>query len=172
MYNVIFLDFDYVLNNENTFSERKHRFPGDSTKGGLDPLNVAVFNQLLHTVDCKIVISSTWRKGLSLDEIHRHMLSKGFGYGRDLIIDKTPDFNRGSSKEPRYIEILAWLRDHRDEVQNILVLDDIKDFGPLSPYHVCTESSYGLTPEDVNSAREILNKEQDWRTSDWFLSLL
>lgn len=55
----------------------------------------------------------------------------------------------------RASEIAAWLDTHAD-VSAFVILDDDRDFGPLSARHVRTDSSVGLTEEDVRRAMEFL----------------
>lgn len=131
---VIFLDIDGVLT---TFSSLGNR-PKDGPPNGpfnmekhhtaqLNRCAVERLNHFIETLESKrikvsIVISSTWRKFHTLDELKRMLKSAGLTKS-DCIIDATKVLNT-----IRGLEIDEWLMDNTDKnIGAILILDDDSD---------------------------------------------
>jgi hypothetical protein len=141
---IIFLDVDGVLN----WAGTKERYRGYI---GIDPTRVDRFNQIIDAYsDAKIVVSSTWRKGVhgayeaGRDGIAAVLAKHGV---RGEVIDITPIHSHGW--KTRGGEIREWLEDHADEVTTYVILDDDTDgmapreeYGDhldLRPHHVVTD---------------------------------
>lgn len=152
---VLFLDIDGVLN-----------YVGGPTVGGLYwlvPEKVALLEKIIDATQCRVVLSSTWRKFNKSLFAARQMLDS-IGYELD---DTTPILDRQTSEAwggglwigaRRGSEIQAWL-DERPEVTRFVILDDDDDMGPLSPHWVATDSSVGLTEEIANEVIRRLKLE-------------
>ena len=142
---IIFLDIDGVLNNENMYRTKKH------ASNSLDPKNIEVLNELIEDTKAKVVISSSWRCGSTIDSILSKM--KTAGYKHD-ILDFTPilgyDHNRGN-------EIHQWLKEYEKEVQSYVIFDDDSDMLLWQrDYFIWVDRYYGLTPTMAWKAKHIL----------------
>lgn len=154
MMKVIFLDIDGVLNSvehsiaahANKSSTRTHR---------VDPVRVGLLRWLVEQTGAKIVISSTWRYGHSLQWFE--------GYFEKLewsapIIGLTPklDLRRGE-------EVDAWLRDDNEKVGEeitYVIFDDGSDFHDWQPLIKC-DSVMGLTLKNILDAIDVLGLGPD-----------
>ena len=89
--------------------------------------------------DLKIVVSSTWRIGNTLETMREELRSSGIDLNR--VIGMTPVF-RNLSRE-RGLEIQKWLDDH-PEVSEFVIVDDDSDMLHLMPKLVQTDTRLGL----------------------------
>lgn len=159
---VIFLDIDGVLNNGNTFSSQREAlieeaidkdglsFSDAMAKYMIEKHLVDNLNSIVNETGAKIVISSTWRKGSSIDRLQYIFNLHGF-VGE--IIDKTPvlDTFRGT-------EIQKWLDENKQlGVEKFIILDDDDDMGYLDYCLVQTCFVDGLIQSDVEKAIGLLN---------------
>lgn len=137
---VVFVDFDGVLN---------HFPPGEVvlTQAYLDnPLEVALvarLEQLVQRTAARVVISSSWRARMTLDELRRALAARGF---TGDVIDTTPRLRTGI----RAHEISAWLALH-PEVAAFAILDDEPD-AALDGRLVRTDPEHGFTDADLAQA--------------------
>ena len=144
---VIFLDFDGVLNSHSYLLELGHHDPGPEQ---LCTERIARINRICEQTRARIVVSSQWRHGRTVDELRDLLRSRGC---TAPIIDRT---DVGSSAH-RGDQIADWIRDH--EVASYVVLDDLG--GPcLSPVtDRLVQTDYmgdGLTDEHVERAVNML----------------
>lgn len=158
MPNVIFLDFDGVLNNA---IEEEHHI--DATLNGkyqgfYSPIRVGILNDLIRMTDAKIVLSSTWRMGLSIDEIKTLFREMGI---EGEVIGKTEDLRTWGSKTCifRGNEILKWIIDNEDVVgsqwdfDSYVIIDDDSDMLYWQKENfIHTNAEVGLTEEDAAKA--------------------
>ena len=147
MKTVIFLDVDGVINT----SETKEKCCGYR---GIDDEKVELLKRLIDGVEGEIVLSSTWREERNKkSELGKYLDDKLVKYGLH-IADQTPIIQW----HMRGLEIIEWLREHRD-VEYIVILDD-ENFGyehyGLKPYWINTQDANewcrswpGLTERDV-----------------------
>lgn len=151
---VLFLDIDGVLNSlESTMmAGPRKRLVGDH----VDPMLIRRLNKICEEVpDLKIVISSSWRKIYSIEEILEVFLKAGFNVKTE-IIDRTPGHVEGTDGK-RGHEIEAWYKAH-PEVTNYVILDDDSDMLRNQRRHfVNTSWVCGLTFADVYRCVKILN---------------
>ena len=137
---VIFLDFDGVLNRDE-----------DSYHLEFEPENAKNFLDLLRRVPADIVVISSWRKKMSLEEIRKFFNANGLP--GDRVISKVGDPNLPGGRGK---EIDLWLDAHPD-VSNYVVIDDNDtDLGRYRDCLVQPESSNGLQKKDVEKACRIL----------------
>jgi len=151
---VLFLDFDGVLNSqqseifwhnkrdqslwENEMYKSWHGTLKEYIAHEFCPIAMSNVEELIRRVpDLKIVISSSWRHGETIETLKKILHpSKLIA---DAIIDVTPYF-RGD--KPRGAEIQDWL-DRHTEVSHYVILDDDRDmlesqkdnFINTSPFH-------------------------------------
>jgi hypothetical protein len=187
---VIFLDIDGVLNHENWFKKRmtiKNDFNSKEWNDHypfyeFDPESVKQLNKIIDKTGAKVVISSTWRHGRTVEQLQEILDKVGF-IGE--VIDKTPSFiargtdNLGekiSYTIPRGCEIDWWLESkgfqrinwskekqleflEKSKVKNYIILDDDSDmlYGQREHF-VKTNWKDGLNDIQTNLSIEILNK--------------
>ncbi len=152
---VLFLDFDGVLNSHKYFSERDNHQPRYAMFDERNEFDPDAMHNLLaildHFPDLKVVISSSWRYGRTIEKLNELL-----GFTKvytDRVIGKTADQSeRGYA---RGWEIQDWLDAH-PEVTNFAILDDDSDMVHLSDHHVKTSFSVGLTAENVAQVIKIL----------------
>lgn len=135
---VLFLDIDGVLNSEKGW---KRDDPKDSWYW--TPECVDQLKEILKACpDVKVVISSTWRRYVTLDKFHQ--MFSAVGVEKDRIISTTP---MHLSEGPRGREIRMWLEDHPEVKKFVIVDDTVSDMGAMMPHVVKTSFSLGLTEE-------------------------
>jgi hypothetical protein len=184
---VIFLDIDGVLNHENWFKKRmtiKNDFNSKEWNDHypfyeFDPESVKQLNKIIDKTGAKVVISSTWRHGRTIEQLQEILDRVGF-VGE--VIDTTPSLNVRIGKDPagytipRGCEIDWWLKTkkfqrinwskekqleflEKSEVKNYIILDDDSDmlYGQREHF-VKTNWKDGLNDIHTNLSIEILNK--------------
>lgn len=144
--NVIFLDFDGVLNS------RKYCL--SQVKGGvaIDPAKMVLLKQLVDATGAQIVLSTSWREHWQKDDSTGREIDRIFRTYGLRILDKTPMLGAGREQE-----IKTWLDDH-PEVMNFVVLDDAFLGAEYLKGHFVKTSYYvsGLNEADVQKAIGIL----------------
>jgi hypothetical protein len=179
---VLFLDFDGVINNEQTFEELKQAefTPTDSelqlirklivqdprhnesfwlnTIRSLDSKLIAHITSIIKATGAKVVISSAWRNTFSLQILE--LLLKHHGFTGE-VIDSTPS---KMSLHSRAGEIFMWLRNAKENklnVENFVIIDDDsspKNIEYLVDNLVVTDYSQGLDEAKTLQAIEILKR--------------
>lgn len=161
---IIFLDFDGVLNNQLYFirvREEKKYDPGE-----LDNRCVKLLNDLCKETGAKVVITSTWRLGRSIEELEAILKKSGF---TGEILGKTEDLRIGEAGDCvlRGNEILHWIKNHESEVggidywqyKNYVIFDDDSDMLLWQKDNYIYVDPYcGLTPHSMFLAKKILRK--------------
>lgn len=175
---VLFLDIDGVLNNATDFFELKSI--GHPINHKCEVMNrglVCLLSDIITKTDAKIVISSTWREMMALDQIYEILLSHDFQHGRDCIIGATPSHRRGMSDNPKWHrgrEIAEYLENN--EVEKFLIIDDNGDaivdagFQKTSTSQVeeegdnfiHTNAAHGLDVYQTSRAINILGRNAHW----------
>lgn len=150
--NVVFLDIDGVLNSVAYDRERTDK------DGNIDVSRFVLLRQIVDATDAQIVLSSSWREHWEPEdekcdqigkELNRAFREAGLG-----IADKTP--MTGNRQE----EISAWLDEHPN-IANYVILDDaFGGWGQLESHLVRTNSRIGKGLEDkhVDVAIHILKR--------------
>lgn len=167
MTRALFLDFDGVINNDDTWGPAI--IPDPHPSGivlPIDPRCIAQLNDLVARSGAKVVISSSWRKFADWTQLAPALARQGF-VGE--VIDETPDLIRDPTereawrarddgpvdgayeKIERGMEIWVWLSRH-PEVTEFVILDDDADMWRLRPALVLTDPKTGLTAVDVETA--------------------
>lgn len=158
---IIFLDIDGVLNNEES-----EYYPVDNGRFGrttelFTPRLIDNLNLLLTKTGAKIVVSSTWRLGKTVEELQ--LILNGMGVVGE-VIDKTEDHNNGFTF--RGNEIIKWVKDNKGllgcpyyDFKSYVILDDDSDMLLWQVDNSVHTNGYkGLTLNDVYKAILILNK--------------
>jgi len=171
MTKLIFLDVDGVLNNQIHYRSdyfQKNRDHEDHDFFQFDPECVGSLNYITDKTGAKIVVSSSWRKGRTVEELKD--LFKRVGITGE-VIDKTPilGFKVYSGEEyhysvPRGCEIKAWMEMNKDILgtkmskARYIILDDDSDmlFWQRNNY-IWVDSHCGITPNLTQKAINLLN---------------
>jgi hypothetical protein len=149
--NILFVDIDGVLNSAGSYHYYKKTRKENKGQGEeLCPIALSNVDFVLSKVpDCKIVISSTWRKYFSIDEIKGFF--KDHGYEWD-VIDATPEILLKFSDDcfaRRKDEIEQWLDKNSNlGIQRYVAIDD-HYIGLNSDNFVQTNYLNGFTFDDA-----------------------
>lgn len=167
---LIFLDIDGVLNHELYY--RSDDYPKGDEGINWDILQISrksieLLNKLVEDTGAKVVISSSWRKNRTVDELKLLFNKCGF-IGE--IIDKTPVLFFGNNdykySVPRGCEIKAWLELNKDilnaKIEDVryVILDDDSDmlYWQRDKFLWC-DPYCGITKNTVYKATRILNRK-------------
>jgi hypothetical protein len=188
---VIFLDFDGVVNSQNWYKRRVDEVGMDDVHSQypfyeIDPEAVKRINFIIEKTGAKVVVSSTWRHGRSVEDLTKILQFAGFN---GEIVDVTP--HMGGIKGytvPRGCEIEQWLEQknfkrinwsiarlrekvEKSEVKNYIILDDDSDMLYNQREHfVQTSWMTGITQEDADKCVEILDSPLEklyYKDIDW-----
>lgn len=143
---LVLLDFDGVLNSHRYLYSPER--PTDMEFLGnehymLDPVAIGRVNTILKVTGAKVVISSSWRHGWTMDRLREILLAAGF-VGE--VLDKTPTGPTGSCRGD---EIDMWLQENGEGHDPFVILDDDSDMGHMAKYHVKTTFAEGILDEHV-----------------------
>lgn len=157
---IVFLDIDGVLNNADDSDPHTY-------KDGCyfySPACVTRLNNITDKTGAKIVVSSTWRLGKTVEQLQAQLLEMGV---TGDVIDKTCslahlDGYRGN-------EIIKWVKDNEDllgyhhyNFKEYVILDDDSDMLLWQKDNfVHTDGYRGLTDSDVYDAISILNNMEN-----------
>ena len=151
---IIFLDFDGVMDNAKyDIYLNKHNLPEKDEFGVLfDPDCIAALAHIVEQTGADIVISSSWKDYMTMDEIHA-MWHKRQLPGK--VIDVTPTTSRH-----RGDEIATWLNLCPDTCSYVIIDDQPREQFNTDQYDhlIITNGFYGLTQSDAEHAVEILNQ--------------
>ncbi len=168
--NIIFLDFDGVLNSD---SYHKHEIFGgrDFTVSDqllalrrdpekmLDPKAVRCLKDICDASKSRVVISSSWRVWFTTPRIINMFESNG--WKNPPIIGATPNlYPEGKSRGD---EINSWLKENNKEHVRYIILDDVNNFHPYQKGQLfLTDIETGLTSEHIQSVLQMIsNNEYD-----------
>lgn len=156
---ILFLDLDGVLTSIPWMITRHQlrrygllNYPGIECSHIVDPGCLAHLNFLLRATGAQIVISSTWRTYLSLEELRRTLETQGMVPGR--IIGKTPRIHVSRS---RGLEVKQWISENSFEGRFVVIDDDddITEHG-LGSHFVKTHIMLGLQYKEIQQSLKIL----------------
>jgi hypothetical protein len=136
----VFLDIDGVLN-------RTGYRPVESLglRSWIEPELAVQLSRLVRTLNAVIVLSSDWRRGRDLPHLVDELRSAGVD-GR--LLGATPSLGGA-----RWCEIEAWMAEHDVSVEDIAIVDDEYDMGPLASRFVRVSPLVGL---DEDAARAVI----------------
>jgi Swiss Army Knife RNA repair-like protein len=144
----LFLDYDGVLNsNEWCWT---HETRSKDPWAHIDPSRVEIMNTLVAALDCKVVISSTYRI-LHLADLRFGLTSKGATFGKH-VVGKTD-----RNGPIRGAEIARWVEKYPDH--KLVIIDDSMDMGHLMPYLVRTNPDTGIVMSDIDRAIKIVDEQ-------------
>ena len=147
---VLFLDIDGVINR---FKCHEDGRPDNE----LDIDCIKRLHRIVAETGCKIVISSTWKISPHLMDILEEDLFPYLPAGCIAGCTKTH-----IPQVQRQVEIREYLKEHKDEIENYVILDDY-DFELTTFINGChcviTDALEGLTEEDMYECIRILNSK-------------
>ncbi len=152
MYNIIFLDFDGVLNSKYT----KEKWKGWA---GIEDEKLQLLKDIVDNTKSIIVLTSSWRHSWDFASYMESESSTGNYIYRKFKENGLTIRSKTESLGGRGKEIKAWLNKYPHG--NWLVLDDeyFKDFEEygIIPHLVKTDFEKGLTEQDVKKAKKMLS---------------
>lgn len=141
---VIFLDIDGVMNSVTTpFGDRRR------LSTFLDPSNVAVLNQIVRATGAVVVVTSTWRLTMSIEQLRGHFEEAGCVAE---IVDVTPDLD--AYRRDR--EVRAWLAAQREPPRRWVILDDDPELDASPDTLVRIDQLVGLSARELPRVLELL----------------
>jgi len=136
---VLFLDIDGVLNHATS----RPVPDAHGLAAWLDPTHLEPLNRVATATNARIVVSSSWRVGRSVEDLR--VLLRDFGVVAP-VVGATPVL----AHRPRSQEIAAWLAKHPAVTAYAIVDDELHiEDGPLAPRLVKTSMRDGLTEAHV-----------------------
>lgn len=150
---IVFLDIDGVLNHRLYFkhADRRNGTTGDRHLSQLSEDSIEILNEIY---DWNFVLSSTWRKHLTVDKCQSFLEQKGF---KGKLLDATPILDypclRGN-------EILKWMKDNiinSSNFSNYVIFDDDSDMLYWQRNNFFLIDGYcGITPNVIYRAKRFL----------------
>lgn len=151
MNRIVFLDFDGVLNNDQTRTHVNFHL-------GLDDALVARVGQLVRDTNAVIVVSSAWRTSYAVSEL-QGFLQAHIDPAR--VVGVTPNLPWQSRGE----EIETWLLTQGHDTQ-LVILDDLTISGTVRPWHIQTDAVVGFTAAKAAQAAAVLRHGPTWQRSE------
>ena len=137
---ILFLDIDGVLNSRKFFESQRAIRKSSSYEwketDDIDPESVRHLNHLLKETGAKIVISSSWRVGKTVDELRD--LAAIVGINSSLVIGKT---TCAHVQGGRGAEIREWVKEHKDIDKFLILDDDDFDMEEMIDFMIKTDST-------------------------------
>ncbi len=145
---IVFLDIDGVLNSANYFKTREKDENLSRDENQIDPQAVGFLNEIS---DWNFVLSSTWRRFKTLEQINTLLKSRGF---LGEVFSFTPKLD---SPNLRGNEILQWIQDNIEgEFDNYIIFDDDSDMLYWQRNNFLHVDGYwGIGPNHVYRAKRI-----------------
>jgi len=132
---ILFLDIDGVLNNHKMWLKG-----GGKAYKYFDVNCIDVLNEIIERTNCKVVVTSLWRMGDSIESLLAKLTNDGYKYD---ILDYTPILDHPYSV--RGNEIKAWLSCHTNVRRYVIVDDDADMLLEHKDHFYQTDGSVGLT---------------------------
>lgn len=157
---ILFLDIDGVMNSHQAI--HMYYKESNAAKHGRSmpfcPISCSNLREILERIpDLKIVVSSTWRLGRTLEQLREDLAPMGIDSSR--IIDKTPS-NRMTRHRGQ--EIRSWIEDEAPApVERFVIVDDDSDMGALMENLVQTDTRMGLMWDKMVEILKHFNAEGD-----------
>lgn len=145
---VIFLDVDGVLNSIGSVIAL------GSPNDYFDPVSVGLIARLCRETGAKIVVSSTWRIGRTVEQIRDELARAGAPQLREYIVDRTKDFQAIRGKQ-----IARWIEDNGFEGSYVIVDDDSDMLPEQKPYFVQTDYADGFRTRHYTNAMAIFDPQ-------------
>ena len=152
---IIFLDFDGVVETIYWGKDEKGVYCYNVHKHRHEELNnkqaIGWLNELYRQCPYDIVVSSTWRMGMSVGELQNLIIRSGFD-SAIRVIGKTPVLH-----QERGLEIQEWI-DTTEFKGRFIIIDDDSDMCHLLPQLVYCDCQLGFTIYDYQKALRLLEE--------------
>ena len=150
---IIFLDFDGVVETIYWEQAEDGTWSWNIHKSGRNELNnkqaIGWLNELYSKVPYDIVVSSSWRIGMTVEELQALITNSGFN--PDIrVIGMTPRLYQQRGKE-----IQQWIDDN-NFTGKFIIIDDDSDMCHLLPLLVRTDCQLGFTIYDYQKSLKLL----------------
>lgn len=145
---LLFLDVDGVLNTNDWIWTHPDR---DDDFIHIDPSRVEIVNNLVSKLDCKVVISSTYRILHSLVDLRYGLREKGATFW-NRVIGRTDQI--GSMRGDQIERFMFKYPDHK-----LVILDDSADMNRMMQYLVRTNPDTGIVETDIDRAIAIIDNQ-------------
>lgn len=149
---IIFLDCDGVVETIYWEQDEKGVWCLNAHKHKTEFSNkqaIGWLNELYSKVPFDIVVSSTWRLGMSVEELQDLLIRSGFN-PEIKVVGTTPILHL-----PRGMEIKRWIEENNFKGKYIII-DDDSDMCDLLPVLVKTDCQLGFTIYDYQKALKLL----------------
>lgn len=149
---IVFLDFDGVVETIYWEKDKDGSWSFNVHKAGRSELNnkqaIGWLNELYKEVHYDVVVSSSWRIGMSVEDLQDLLINSGFN--KDIkVIGKTSQLY-----QQRGYEIQRWIDDNNFKGK-FIIIDDDSDMCHLLPLLVRTDCQLGFTIYDFNKAKRL-----------------
>lgn len=155
---IIFLDFDGVVETIYWEKDKGGSWSYNIHKYGRDELNnkqaIGWLNKLYSKVPYDIVVSSTWRIGMTLEQLQILITKSGFN-SEIKVIGMTSILH-----QQRGLEIQKWIDDNNFRGK-FVIIDDDSDMCHLLPLLVRCDCQLGFTIYDYQKALRLLGGDNN-----------
>lgn len=156
---IVFLDIDGVLNSDDWYKSGEAKKAYEKTKivsdYHFDPKAWKLVEKLLIETGAKIILTSSWRN-FTLKATLKDFTGTNFEVLNKYIVGVTPR----SKLRHRGKEIETFIQNTDIKIDRYVIIDDDTDFNSEQlPYFVRTDWFHGITEENYNKAKKILNNE-------------
>lgn len=159
---VIFLDFDGVLNSTSSMLALKH--PAGDMQPLSNPIAVGLMSRLCVEADAKVVVSSAWRIGSSVESLQSVLRRWGGWEIATRVISTTPV---GGNQRGEQIE--RWLAEHPGNDNYVIVDDDDDMLDTQQDRFVQVRHRDGFTvPDYLKALRVIAPEHKDLVQLGWY----
>ncbi|QIG72811.1 hypothetical protein EVB97_253 [Rhizobium phage RHph_Y65] len=150
--NLIFLDFDGVLNSQDSYLVRHHLWNSSQRVESIacpDITSVRLVEILVDAIDARIVISSSWRSGTSIEDL-RLILRNEFSFNySNKVIGKTRPHFYDKPNEIRGDQIQHWMKMYESgnfildliDLDNNYLYNDNKNYNNIDNYIILDDDS-------------------------------
>lgn len=158
---IVFSTICGVLNNTGYIIREGKR--GEVSANAIDPECVRNLSTLCAAAPARVVLTSSWRHALNLDQFCKLLAMKGF---TGKVIGITPAAPSGKLQDDIQLWLDTYTQTDPDEdsepgenaaVEGFCVLDPRADVGSLKPFLVQTSFDTGLTAKDVYRGLRVLS---------------
>lgn len=152
---IIFLDFDGVVHTIYWEKDANGICCVNAMKSGHTELNnqqaIGWLNELYTEVPYDIVVSSTWRMSMSIEELQNLLIKSGFR-PEIQVIGKTPMLHKNRGEE-----IQHWIDKH-NFTGDFIILDDDTDMDYLNKHLILCDTFIGFTIYEYRKSLNFLQK--------------
>lgn len=139
---IVFLDIDGVLATADSIDRGYHFMVGEEDSYGFEPACVNAFNRLIELTHCKVVISSSWRKTISVEAL------KTFFQEQGVVCEIVGTTEFLGDNVPRWKEIGLWIDTNMRKGDTWVVIDDDWNAHP----DIWTDLGNGFMEEQIEMA--------------------